>query len=785
MNEVKKLREIPILPLRNTVLFPKLVVPLSVGRSASLAAVEASLKSHDKEIFVVAQRDAAKDEVDQTDLYTIGTTAVIKKHVRRESGMVDAIVQGQGRAVLVKMEQGADCEIARIRPLPLPSDRTVEVEALQREVLDLFRQIVQRAKADVNINPDQVAAQAEDPLLFCYLAASLLSVDAKKQQALLEAQSVADALRLLHIYLTYELQVQELRAKISDRAESEIGKEQREYMLRQQLRAIQQELGERSPEQAEAEDMRQRLEDADLPENVRKEADRELTRLERIPSGSPEQNVIRTYLELLLELPWNKTSKDILDLTRARRVLNEDHYDLKDVKQRIVEHLGVLKLNPTAKAPILCFVGPPGVGKTSLGQSIARALKRKFERMSLGGMHDEAELRGHRRTYIGSMPGRIIQAIRRAGVKNPLLMLDEVDKLGRDFRGDPAFALLEILDPEQNKEFRDNYLDLPFDLSKVFFITTANTLDTIPGPLRDRMEILRLSGYSNEEKQQIARRYLVPRQLEQAGLKAEQCEIPDEILDLMITNYTREAGVRQLERTIARLARKVALEFAEGREEPVHVDPEMLAELLGPEAFFEEEARQKLPAGVAPGVAWTQAGGEVLYVEAALLPAAKDLTLTGQLGDVMQESARTALSYVWANSDRWQIAPDTLKKSGVHIHVPAGAVPKDGPSAGVTMAAALASLVSRRPLRTDTAMTGEMTLTGLVMPVGGIKEKALAARRAGLKRMILPTRNRKDLRDLPEEVTEALDFVFVDTIDEVLEACFVSKAEQSEAAVAG
>ncbi len=786
MSDVRKLKELPILPLRNTVLFPKLLVPLSVGREASLAAVESVLaRDEGAEIFVVAQRDPAKDEVKQKDLYAIGTTAVVQKYVRREDGTIEAIVQGVDRAVLVKLDEGEKHELARVRPLPAPEDGGVEVEAMHRELFDLFARIVRLAKSDTPINPSELASQTEDPLLFAYVAASLLNVDAKKQQALLEAQTVADALRLLHIYLTYELQVLELRVKIADRAESEMGKEQREYMLRQQLRAIQQELGERSPEQADAEMMRTRLEEVDLPEHVRKEAERELNRLERIPFGSPEQNVIRTYLELILELPWTQASPDVLDLARARQVLNEDHYDLKEVKQRIIEHLGVLKLNPRAKAPILCFVGAPGVGKTSLGQSIARALKRKFERMSLGGMHDEAELRGHRRTYIGAMPGRIIQAIRRAGVQNPVLMLDEVDKLGRDFRGDPAFALLEILDPEQNKEFRDNYLDLPFDLSKVFFITTANSLDTIPGPLRDRMEILRLSGYTNEEKYEIARRYLIPRQLDQAGLEPEQCVLPEAVLHRVISHYTREAGVRQLERTIARLARKIALQFAEGRQETVSLEIDQLTELLGPEPFFEEEARQQLPAGVAPGLAWTQAGGEVLYVEAALLPDGKDLTLTGQLGDVMQESARAALSYVWANSQRWLPNPKILKESGVHIHVPAGAVPKDGPSAGVTMAAALASLLSGIPLRGDTAMTGEMTLTGLVMPVGGIKEKLLAAHRAGLRRIVLPSRNRKDLPDLPPEVVEEMDFVFVDTIEEVLSACFTDANREEKAAAGG
>jgi ATP-dependent Lon protease len=468
----------------------------------------------------------------------------------------------------------------------------------------------------------------------------------------------------------------------------------------------------------------------------------------------------------------------VFDLARARQILDEDHYDLKEVKERILEQLGVLKLNPEAKAPILCFVGPPGVGKTSLGQSIARALGRTFERMSLGGMHDEAELRGHRRTYIGAMPGRIIQAIRRAGVKNPVLMLDEVDKLGRDFRGDPAAALLEILDPEQNRSFRDNYLDIAFDLSKVLFITTANTLDTIPQPLRDRMEILRLAGYSEEEKVEIAKRYLLPRQLQETGVSAEQCQILDETLQRIIARYTREAGVRQLERTIGRLARKTALQIADGRSEAVIVHAADLPELLGPESFFQEQARRELPPGVATGLAWTEAGGDVLYVEATLLPEGRTLTLTGQLGEVMQESAKTARSYIWAHADELGIDPGQFRRAGVHIHVPAGAIPKDGPSAGITMATAMASLYTGIPARRDTAMTGEITLTGLVFPIGGVKEKVLAARRAGIRRVILPKDNEKDLRELPEHVRAEMEFVLAERIEDVLTAAIPQLGER-------
>ncbi len=536
------------------------------------------------------------------------------------------------------------------------------------------------------------------------------------------------------------------------------------------MRAIQEELGETTPEKAEVETLRQRFSEAKLPEEVRKEAERELRRLERTPAAAPDYQVTRTYLELVLELPWQTSTEDDLDLAHARQVLDEDHYNLSEIKDRILEQLAVLKLNPKAKAPILCFVGPPGVGKTSLGQSIARAMGRKFEHASLGGLHDEAELRGHRRTYIGAMPGRILQALRRAGVNNPVLMLDEVDKLGRDYRGDPAAALLEILDPAQNNVFRDNYLDLPFDLSKVFFITTANQLDTIPAPLLDRMEILRLAGYSEEEKLQIARRYLLRRQLDEAGIKPEQLTIPDETIRVLISRYTREAGVRQLDKALGRLIRKVAVRFAKGQTEPVTVRPDDVVDLLGPERVPPERIRKDVPPGVVTGLAWTETGGDVLYIEASLLRGFRGLRLTGQLGDVMKESAQAAQSWVWAHADALGINPRRMRRDGVHIHVPAGAVPKDGPSAGVAMATTLASLYTGIPARSDTAMTGEITLAGLVLPIGGVKEKVLAARRAGIKRVILPKDNEKDLRDVPEPARNEMQFVFAERIEDVLEA---------------
>jgi ATP-dependent Lon protease len=575
----------------------------------------------------------------------------------------------------------------------------------------------------------------------------------------------------MHRYLSYEVQVLELRQRISSQAESELSRTQREYLLRQQMRAIQEELGEQRPEQAEVAELRKRIEEAALPPKVRQEVEKELRRLERMSAAAPDYQITRTYIELVADLPWEKTTEDILDLDRAQQVLDEDHYDLKDVKQRIIEHLAVMKLNPGAKGPILCFVGPPGVGKTSVGQSIGRAMGREFERMSLGGMHDEAELRGHRRTYIGAMPGRILQAIRRAGVKNPLLMLDEVDKLGREgFHGDSAAALMEVLDPAQNFAFHDNYLDLPFDLSQVFFITTANTTDSISRPLLDRMEVLRLPGYSDEEKRAIARRYLLPRQIAQAGLSPDQLLLPEETLAYIIRRYTREAGVRELERVLGRIARKVATQVAKGEPIEATVTRERLPELIGTEQFYAEPARQELPPGVAAGLAWTEAGGDVLYVEAALLPEGKELILTGQLGSVMQESAKAAQSYLWSRAEELEIEKELIRKSGVHIHVPSGAVPKDGPSAGVAMITALASLYAGVAARSDTAMTGEITLSGLVMPVGAIKEKVLAAHRAGIHRVILPRENEKDLGELPEHVRREMEFVFAEHIREVLDA---------------
>jgi ATP-dependent Lon protease len=769
-------RELPLLPLKNVVLFPQLLLPLTVGRPASLAAVEAALKSDPQEIILITQRDPSVEAPAQDDLYTVGTRAIIRRHARNDE-QLEVFVLGVERVVIIKVDQSGDYPKARFHALPLPEDSGPEVEALRGAVQELTAKAISLAQVQPSIDLARLISANDDPLRLVYLVASMLSLDPPKAQALLEAPTRLDALRLMHTYLSYEVQVLELRAKIASEARSEMTKEQREYLLRQQLRAIQQELGEKDGEAAEIDMLREQLEKADLPEEIRKEANRELRRLEKLPPAAPDYHVIRTYLEYVIELPWRKYTEDNLDIANARRVLDEDHYELKKVKERILEHLAVLKLNPGAKAPILCFVGPPGTGKTSLGQSIARAIGRKFERFSVGGMHDEAELRGHRRTYIGALPGRLIQALRRAGAANPVILLDEVDKLGRDYRGDPAAALLEILDPEQNNKFRDNYLDLPFDLSKVLFIATANGLDTIPKPLLDRMEILRLAGYSHEEKLEIAKRYIIPRQLKETGLTQEQLRFEDEAILAMVEGYTREAGLRRLEQTVGRVARKIALRVAEGHTDPVVVKPGHLSELLGPEMFQIEQMRRELEPGVAAGLAWTETGGDVLYVEATLLPDGKGLTMTGQLGEVMQESARAAQSYIWSHANSLGIDTAKFKDFGVHVHVPAGAVPKDGPSAGITVAVALTSLYTGFAARGDTAMTGEITLTGLVLPIGGLKEKVLAARRAGIKRIVIPKANLKDLADLPDHVRAEIEFIPCERIQQVLRAAIPQLAE--------
>src|SRR5215471_13360544 len=766
-----RMMELPILPLRNTVIFPSGISPLTVGRPMSLAAAEAALATEEKLLGVVAQSEDNDTEAAPGNLYQIGTLVVINRMMRAPGSeeMLHLIVQGQERFKILGFTEQAPYLKARVEILPEPEkERTAEVEALQRNI----NALVQKALTLLpNVPPEirSIIIGAEDAVRLSYFLGSVLDLDVTQEQAMLEASTEGELLRLMHNYLTREVEVLEIRSKIANQAQEELGKAQRDYILREQMKQIQKELGETEPEQAEALLIRERIEKADLPEEVRVEAERELKRLEKLPAAAPDYHVIRTYLEWILDVPWNKSTEDSLDLKNARTVLDADHYDLEDIKERILEHLAVIKLNPKTKAPILCFVGPPGVGKTSLGQSIARAMDRKFERMSLGGMRDEAELRGHRRTYIGAMPGRIIQALRRASVNNPVMMLDEVDKLGMDFRGDPASALLEVLDPAQNFSFRDHYLDLPFDLSKVFFIATANTLSPIPPALRDRMEIIRLSGYTEEEKVHIAKRYLIPRQIKESGLTEEQVHFTDETIQAIISRYTREAGVRQLERSLGSVARKIALKVAKAKGDVFTIKAEDLEEYLGHETFFHEMARQQLTPGVATGLAVTDMGGEVLFIEATLLPGSKGLTLTGQLGDVMQESAKAAHSYLWSHSAELGFhCTEMFEKNGVHIHVPSGATPKDGPSAGVAIVSALASLCSRRSVRSDTAMTGEITLSGLVFPVGGIKGKVLAAQRAGVKRVVLPKRNEPDFKEIPKEVLREIQVIFVERIDEAL-----------------
>jgi len=764
--------EVAVLALQNLTIFPETVVPLGIGRPRSIAAVESALSTPEKLLACVTVRPDRSDDTDATsaDLYEVGTLTMIKRMERTDAGM-RIIVQGTERVRVVEWKQQDPYLRAVVEILPPP--RTVDpeqVEATKRNLQEMITEalaLLPNVPAEVRI---AVLGSVEATRL-SYFLASILNLGVEEEQKMLEANTADELVRLAHTNLAREVEILQLRSKIASEAQAEMDKSQRDYVLRQQMRAIQKELGEdETGEAAEAELLRERLEKAELPDEVREEADRELKRLQRLPQAAPDYHVIRTYLEFILELPWLKSSEDKLDLAEARRILDEDHYGLEDVKERILEFLAVIKLRPETKSPILLFVGPPGVGKTSLGRSIARSLGRQFERMSLGGVRDEAELRGHRRTYIGAMPGRIIQSIRRAGVNNPVLMLDEVDKLGNDYRGDPAAALLEILDPQQNNSFRDHYLDLPFDLSKIFFIATANQLGPIPAPLRDRMEIIPLAGYSDREKLEIARRYLIPRQTAENGLNNAQLKITDDAVELIAARYTREAGVRQLERTIGSIARKVALKIAQAQAENVTVSANELREYLGPPRFYPEQARKELPAGVATGMAWTEMGGEVLFIEATLLPGGRGLTITGQLGEVMQESARAAQSYLWSHAAEFGIEPEIFKEFGVHLHVPAGAIPKDGPSAGVTITSALASLYTGRRVRPDTAMTGEITLSGLVFPIGGVKEKVLAAHRAGIRRIILPSRNEADVDDIPEDVRNDLQIVFVSGIAEVLDA---------------
>ena len=772
--------EIAVLPLQNTTLFPDTVVPLTVGRQRSLQAVEFALSNEEKLICCISlkNQDVTGQDAKATDLFEVGTLVNIKRMMRSEETM-QLIVQGVDRVKVIEFIQEQPYLKAKVEILPeLIVKDEEEVEALKRSVQGLIQEALAMLP---NVPPEirMAVLSNNDPVQLAYFLASVLDLGVENEQNMLEANSADELLSLAYRFLTREVEIMQIRTKIASEAQTEMDKSQRDYILRQQKKAIEKELGEdETGEKAEAEQLRGRLETADLPEEVRKEAERELKRMEQLPQAAPDYHVIRTYLEYILDLPWKKASEDKLDLNEARRILDEDHYGLEDIKERILESLAVVKLRPDSKSPIILFVGPPGVGKTSLGRSIARSLGREFERISLGGVRDEAELRGHRRTYVGAMPGRLIQTLRRVGVNNPVIMLDEIDKMGNDFRGDPAAALLEILDPQQNHTFRDHYLDLPFDLSKVFFIATANQLAPIPMPLRDRMEIIGLAGYSDMEKLNIAKEYLVPRQITENGLKPEQFEITDEAINLLTSRYTREAGVRQLERTVGNLARKVALKVAQGEALKVTITPEAVKTFLGAARFYPEEARKELPTGVATGMAWTEMGGEVLFIEATMLPGSGGLILSGQLGEVMKESAQAARSYLWSHAPEFGIDAKMIKENGVHIHVPAGAIPKDGPSAGVTMSSALASLYTGRKVRNDTAMTGEITLSGLVFPVGGIKEKVLAAHRAGIRRIVLPARNEADIEEIPEEVRKQLEIIPATRISEVLEATLEKEVSQ-------
>lgn len=770
--ELPQQLEIAILPLQNTTLFPETVVPLTVGRERSVLAVEAALSTEEKVIGCITTKtpDVTGNEATYDDMYKVGTVVNIKRMMRMPDGLMQLIVQGIDRFEVTEWTGDQPYLKAKVSVLPpLRVVDTEEIEALKRNIQGMIQQalaLLPQVPAEIRT----AVMSQDDPVQLAYFLASVLDLGVETEQKMLESSTVDGLLTLTHAALARELEIMQIRSKIANEAQTEMDKSQRDYILRQQMKQIQKELGEDEGEKAEAAQLRERLDTADLPEDVRKEAERELKRMEALPQSAPDFHVIRTYLEYVLELPWKKASEEKLDLNEARKILDEDHYGLDDIKERILESLAVVKLRPDSKSPILLFVGPPGVGKTSLGRSIARALGREFDRLSLGGMRDEAELRGHRRTYVGAMPGRIIQSLRRVGVNNPVMMLDEIDKLGNDFRGDPASALLEILDPAQNNTFRDNYLDLPFDLSKVFFIATANQLGPIPMPLRDRMEIIQLAGYSDQEKLHIAEDYLVPRQIKENGLTSEQLEITAAAINVLSSAYTREAGVRQLERTIGNIARKVALKVAQGDTEKVVVDAEDIKGYLGQPRVHREEARKELPPGVATGMAWTELGGEVLFIEATALPGGSGLMLTGQLGDVMKESAHAARSYLWSHAKEFGIDPDIIKQNGVHLHVPAGAIPKDGPSAGVTMASALASLYTGRKVRYDTAMTGEITLSGLVFPVGGIKEKVMAAHRAGIRRIILPYQNEGDTEDIPEDVRKELTIIPATRVSDVLNA---------------
>jgi ATP-dependent Lon protease len=790
--------ELPILPLRGIVVYPTMAIPLTVAQPRSIKLVD-DVMSGSRYVGLFASKDPELDTPGPDEVHRVGTLATIHRMFRAPDGTIRLLVQGLTRIEIEEYTGTEPYLMARVRGAPEVIEETLEIEALVRNVTDMFTRL---AELVPNIPNELISAtlNMDDPLQLIYAVATYMRLDQQVAQDILAIDSLEAKLRSVMGILSKELEVLELGRKIQQDAQTEMEKTQREYYLREQLKAIQRELGEVDEQAAEVEEFRRKMAEAGMPAEAEKEAKRELDRLSKLPTAAAEYGVIRTYLDWMTSLPWSKRTEDSLDIARARGVLDEDHYGLQDIKERILEFLAVRKLRAeranTAEAQtaattdfvrrdragaILCFVGPPGVGKTSLGASIARAMGRKFIRMSLGGVRDEAEIRGFRRTYIGAMPGRIVQTMRRVETRNPVIMLDEIDKLGRDFRGDPAAALLEVLDPEQNTEFRDHYLDVAFDLSEVLFITTANDLEPIPGPLRDRMEIIQLSGYTEQEKAAIAQQYLVPRQIRENGLLTSELEFTRDSLLEIIRDYTREAGVRTLEREIGRAARKVVTRIAEGKSDKVLIDNVQVRELLGKPRYgyrTELEERTDLP-GVATGLAWTPVGGDVLFVEATQMPGGKGFQTTGKLGEVMQESARIAMSYVRSKADDLGVAQEFYANNDIHLHVPAGAMPKDGPSAGVTMATALASLLTGRPVRSNVAMTGEITLRGQVLPVGGIKEKVLAAHRLGVDTVILPKKNENDLDELPDEVRAAMTFLLVDTVDEVLDNALADGAKKS------
>jgi ATP-dependent Lon protease len=770
---------LPVLPLRDALVFPLTAAPLVVAQPRSVRLVDDVMRSN-RLLVLVAQRDPKAEPAKPEDLYRVGTVGVIHQLARVPDGGVRLMVQGVERIRLLDFIGTDPYLVARIEAAPDQTDPATEVDAHRRAVVDIFRRLVE-ASPEL---PDELAGAVEsvtDPRHVMYLVASMVPIDLAARQELLEMDPLTAKLRRLVDLLQRELAVRELGRKITTDTEERLSKTQRDFYLREQLRSIQRELGEDEGRDSQVTELRRRIEEAHLPDEARREVERELSRLAGLSPASPEHGLVVTYLEWMANLPWSKLGGGAIDIHRARQVLDEDHFDLEKIKDRILEYLAVKKLrqerdepprvtgDSPAREPILCFVGPPGVGKTSLGQSIARALGRPFVRMSLGGVRDEAEIRGHRRTYIGALPGRIIQGLRRAETRDPVFMLDEIDKIGADWRGDPSSALLEVLDPAQNNTFVDNYVGVSFDLSQVLFIATANTLETIPGALRDRMEILVLSGYTDEEKNGIAREYLIPKQLAAHSLVPAELSFEPEAVRQIVRGYTREAGVRNLEREIAAVARKVARRLAEGQRVSVRITVDNLTEYLGRPRFFDEVAERTTRPGVATGLAWTPAGGDVLFVEVTMMPSAEErLVLTGMLGDVMRESAQAAVSYVWSNAEALEIAPRLFEGKTIHVHVPAGAIPKDGPSAGVTIMTALASLATGRPVRNEVAMTGEITLRGKVLPVGGIKEKVLAAHRAGIRSVILPRLNERDVEDVPEELRKQVRFIFVDDAEEVL-----------------